>query len=65
MEIKRSQLLLDIEHDLSRIKNRLNALEDHFEDDGVIARIDETLRSLVYEVERIRARRELGDDVRH
>ena len=61
MEIKRSQLLLDIEHDLSRIKNRLNALEDHFEDDGVIARIDETLRQLVSEVEQIRARRERGD----
>ena len=63
MEIKRSQLLLDIEHDLSMIKNRLNALEDHFEDDGVITRIAETLRALVSEVEQIGARRELGHDV--
>ncbi len=59
--INRSQLLLDIEHDLSRIKNRLNAIEDHFEDDGIITRIAETLRQLATEVEQIKARVVDGD----
>ena len=55
-----SQLLLDIEHDLSRIKNRLNALEDHFENDGIIAQIAETLHKLAVELEQLKDR-QVGD----
>ena len=54
--INRSQLLLDIEHDLNRISQRLNTLEDHFEDNGIIARIAETLNTLAVELEQIKAR---------
>ena len=58
--MNRSEMLLDIEHDLSRIKNRLNKLEDHFEDDGIIARLAETLHKLAVELEQIKAR-QVGD----
>lgn len=57
---QRSQRLLDIDYDLSRIKNRLNAIEDHFEDDGIIARLAETLHKLAVELEQIKAR-QVGD----
>ena len=59
--INRSQLLLDIEHDLNRISQRLHTLEDHFEHDGVITRIAETLHQLATEVEQIKARVVDGD----
>ena len=59
----RSQLLLDIEHDLNRISKRLNALEDQFENDGIIVRIAETLHRLAVEMEQIKAR-QVGDDER-
>lgn len=55
-----SQLLLDIEHDLSRIKNRLNALEDHFEDDGIIAQIAAALHTIAVELEQLKAQ-QVGD----
>ncbi len=48
--MQRSQLLLDIEHDLSLIKNRLNKLEDYFEDDGVIAELIEIAYRLAEKV---------------
>ncbi len=47
---QRSQMLLDIEHDLSLIKNRLNTLEDHFEDEGVIAELIEIAYRLAEKV---------------
>ncbi len=48
--MQRSQMLLDIEHDLSLIKDRLNKLEDHFEDDGVIAELKEIAYRLAEKV---------------
>ena len=54
---QRSRLLLDIEHDLSLIKNRLNKLEDHFDDDGVIGLIAESLHKVAVELERIKTQR--------
>ena len=58
---ERSQLILDIEHDLNRISQRLNTLEDHFENDGIIARMAEALHKLAVEIEQIKAR-QVGDD---
>ena len=58
--MNRSQLLLDIEHDLSRIKDRLGKLEDHFEDDGIIARIAEAMHQIAVELEQIKSR-QVGD----
>lgn len=52
----RSQLILDIEHDLNVIKNRLNAIEDHFEDDGLIARLAETAHLLAIKLEALEAK---------
>lgn len=51
MPNQRTQLLLDIEHDLSRIKDRLGLLEDHFEDDGLIAQLAEVVHVLATKVE--------------
>ncbi len=50
----RSRLLLDIEHDLSLIKNRIGAIEDHFEDDGIIQTFSETMHLLAVEMEQIK-----------
>lgn len=58
-----SQLLLDIEHDLSLIKDRLGKLEDQFEDDGLIAQIAESLHRIAVEVEQLKAR-QAGDEQR-
>ena len=55
---QRSRMLLDIEHDLSLIKDRLNKLEDHFEDDGVIGLIADSLHKVATELERIKAARD-------
>ena len=52
---QRSRLLLDIEHDLSLIKNRLNQIEDQFEEDGIIARMAETLHKLAVELEQFKS----------
>lgn len=57
---QRSQWLLDIEFDLSQIKNRLNTLEDHFEHDGRIAAIALALHQLAQEIEALKAR-QVGD----
>ena len=58
--INRSQWILDIEHDLRLISERLNVLEDHFEDDGVIAQLAEVLHKIAAEMEQIKTRR-VGD----
>ena len=44
--MNRSQLLLDIEHDLNLISKRLHALEDHFEDDGIVAQLTASVYAL-------------------
>lgn len=54
-----SQLLLDIEHDLSLIKDRLNKIEDQFEDDGLIVQIAEALHKIAVEVEQLKAQKEM------
>lgn len=56
----RSRMLLDIEHDLSLIKNRIGAIEDHFEDDGIIAQLSTTLYQIAVEVEQIKSK-QAGD----
>lgn len=56
----RSQLLLDIEHDLNRISKRLHALEDHFENDGIIMQIADAIHQLTVEIESMKAR-QVGD----
>ena len=58
--INRSQWILDIERDLRLINERLHALEDHFEDKGVIAQIAETVHRIAIELEQFRAR-QVGD----
>ena len=58
MDNNRSQLLLDIEHDMSLIKDRLSRIEDHFEDGGIIERLAETLHKLAVEVEQLKDRRD-------
>ncbi len=50
----RSRMLLDIEHDLSIIKNRIGAIEDHFEDDGIISTFVTTLHQLDLELVQIK-----------
>ena len=57
---ERGRMILDIEHDLNRISQRLNTLEDHFENDGIIARMAEALHKLAVEIEQIKAR-QVGD----
>lgn len=57
---ERSRWILDIEHDLRIISERLHALENHFEDDGLIARLTEALHQIAVEVEQIKAR-QAGD----
>lgn len=52
-ERHRSQILLDIEHDLNRIKNRLNALEDHFEQDGMVSQIAQAIHQLAVKIEQL------------
>ena len=39
----RSHWILDIERDLRLISERLHTLENHFEDDGIIARLTENM----------------------
>ena len=51
----RSRMLLDIEHDLSLIKNRTGAIEDHFEDDGIVAQLSTTLHMIAVEIERLKS----------
>ena len=58
--INRSQWILDIERDLRLISERLHTLEDHFEDEGIIARLAETLHTLATELEQLKAR-QVGD----
>lgn len=53
MDRQRSQMLLDIEHDLSLIKDRLSKLEDHFESDGIIDQIAQTIHRLVVQIEQL------------
>ncbi len=48
---QRSQMLLEIVHDLSIIQNRLTVLEDQFEDDGLVARIAEAAHMLAVKLE--------------
>ena len=49
-------MLLDIEHDLSLIKDRLGKLEDQFEDDGLIARLAESAHVLAIKLEALEAK---------
>mgnify|MGYP001563902556 CR=1 FL=1 len=56
--MERSHWILDIEHDLRLISERLHALEDHFDDDVALERIAAKLAALVTEVEAIKSRRD-------
>ena len=58
---KHSRLLSDIEHDLNRIAVRLHALEDHFEDDGIIARLAKLVHQLTEKIEALEQARQVGD----
>ena len=57
---ERSQRMLDIEHDLGLISERLHALEDHFEHDGIIVQLAEAIHRVAVELEQIKAR-QVGD----
>ncbi len=59
--INRSQWILDIERDIRLISERVHVLEDHFEDDGLIVQMAETLHKLATELEQFKAR-QVGDD---
>ncbi len=58
---ERSRWILDIERDLRLITDRLHALEDYFEDDGLIARLAATVHQLALDLETLKARR-AGED---
>ncbi len=58
--MERSHWILDIEYDLRLISERLHALEDHFDDDVALERIEAALALLVIEVNAIKSRR--GDN---
>ena len=58
---ERSRWILDIERDLRLIADRLHALEDHFEDDGVIAQLAATVHQIALDLETLKAR-QVGDD---
>ena len=59
--MQRSQWILDIERDLRLISERLHVLEDHFEDEGIIAQFAEILHQIAIKVEQITGR-QAGDD---
>ena len=59
---RRSQWILDIEHDLRLIALRLNALEDHFEDDGLVAEIIQVVRQLALRIAALEPARHVDDD---
>lgn len=50
---ERSRWILDIEHDLRQISVRLHTLEDHFEDDGLITQLVETVHQLAVRIEQL------------
>ncbi len=58
----RSQRMLDFERDLRLISERLHKLEDHFEDDGSIARLAEDIHRLAMRLEALEKTRQVGDD---
>ena len=51
---ERSRWILDIEHDLSQIKDRLAALEDHFVDGGIIAELAAAIHQIAVKLEALR-----------
>lgn len=56
MDRQPSQWILDIEHDLRIISQRLHMLENHFEDDGLIAQLTEAVHQLTVKIEALEAR---------
>ena len=52
---ERSQRMLQIEHDLGLISERIHALEDHFEHDGIIVQLAEALHKIAVELEQIKS----------
>ena len=48
---QRSRWILDIEQDLSQIKDRMTALEDHFVDGGIIAELAAALHQIAVKLE--------------
>lgn len=50
---ERSRWILDIERDLRQISARLHTLEDHFEDDGLITQLVETVHQLAVRIEQL------------
>lgn len=57
----RSRMLGDIEHDLNLISTRLHALEDHFEDGGVVDQIAQAVHQLAIKIEALEQARQVGD----
>ncbi len=55
--MERSHWILDIEHDLRLISERLHALEDNFENDGIIAEMIEAAQRLAEKVKALEAAR--------